>query len=131
MSDLTISAIVAAIAANTAAIEANTAALGGKAPAAKAEASTGAKTTPPKAGAGKAKPETAAKSANTRAAMQSLLNDVKEEHGSAKAKELINDVGGVAKMSDIPENKIDAVFDAAKAIMDGEEAPAGGDDDGL
>lgn len=126
--ELTLSAIVAAIAANTAAIEANTAALGGKAPAAKAEANTGAKTTAAKPGAGKPKPETAAKSVNTRAAMQSLLNDVKEEHGSAKAKELINDVGGVAKMSDIPENKIDEVFEAAKAVMAGEEA--GGDEDG-
>ena len=57
-------------------------------------------------------------SVNTREAMQALLKKVKEEKSADDAKGIIKEVGGVEKMADIPEDKIDAVFDAATAALE-------------
>jgi hypothetical protein len=45
--------------------------------------------------------------------VNAILGEVKEKKGTPAAKALIKDVGGVDKMADIPEDKFDAVFDAA------------------
>lgn len=97
----------AALAANTAALEANTQAIlkGGTAAASTAAAGKTAK-------AGKA--ETAAPaSKHTREELAAALNSLKEAKGAPVAKALIKSVGGVDKLADVPEAKIDALFDAA------------------
>lgn len=70
---------------------------------------------PPKAD----KEETKKPSGVDRSAMQAALNEVKEAKGVAEAKRLIKEEGGVDKMADIPDGKVQAVYDAAKAIMEG------------
>lgn len=57
------------------------------------------------------------KSKYTRDDMIAALNEVKEKKGVAEAKELIKSKGGVDKMADVPEAKIDAVYEAAKAAL--------------
>lgn len=100
------------IEALTAALEANTAAL-------KAAGGTTAATKP--AAAAKTVKEPAKPACvNTREAMQALLKKVKEEKSADDAKGIIKEVGGVEKMADIPEDKIDAVFDAATAALEEE-----------
>lgn len=147
-----------AIAAQTAAIEANTAALL-KLASATGSASTAGTTAGAKdatkdakaeanatekkaaaAAAAKAKDAAAAAAAKKkpaseyeREAMVALLGDIKEKTGSVDAaREIIKTVGGVAKMAEIPEDKIDDVYLAAKAKieeLDGESS--GTDDDGM
>lgn len=91
------------IAALTAAVEANTAAL---------KAGGGAK-----AGTGSSSPA----SKHTRAEMQAAMNELKEKKGAPEAKALIKEVGGVDKLADIPDDKIDACFDAAKKKLAAED----------
>ena len=49
--------------------------------------------------------------------MNAALNEVKEAQGAPAAKAIISEVGGSAKMNDIPEDKIEAVYAAAKAAL--------------
>ena len=105
-----------ALAANTAAVEALTAAIkaGGTTP---SSGSTSGKTeTKPKAEA-KSKP----KSAHSREDMAALLTKVKETFDATAAKTIIKEVGGSEKMADIADDKIDAVYDAAKAKLEASE----------
>lgn len=104
-----------ALKANTAALEANTAALKGAAAGKPAAASTD-----------KPKADSKPKSEHTRAEMQTALNEVKEKFSPADAKAIISETGGVVKLADIPDAKIDAVYEAAKKKL---AAEAGGDDD--
>lgn len=91
------------IVALTAAIEANTAALGG----AKAPAAAAGKTAA-------TKPTKAAAPAHTREELASLFSEFKAvEGGTDAAKAVVSEVGKVSKSKDIPDNLIDAVFDAA------------------
>lgn len=101
-----IDALIAALEANTAALKAG----GAAAPAAGKPAATSTTKTV------KETPKPA--STNTREAMQALLKKVKEDKTADDAKAIIKDVGGVEKMADIPEDKIDAVFDAATAALE-------------
>lgn len=105
----------------TVALNANTAALqGAKAAAAPAAASA------PAAGKGAAAkgkdapaPAPAApKNKYEREEMAGLLAQVKEKFEAPAAKAIIKDVGGVEKLVAIPEDKIDAVYEAAKAKLE-------------
>ena len=58
------------------------------------------------------------KPVHTREEMQAALVELKEKVDAASAKAVISEAGGVAKMADIPDDKIDAVYDAAKAKID-------------
>jgi hypothetical protein len=60
--------------------------------------------------------------------MQAALSKVKEEQGAAVAKKIISDVAGVAKMAEIPADKVKAVFDAATKALAGETVEEGDDD---
>lgn len=59
--------------------------------------------------------------------MNAALNEVKEAKGAPVAKGIIADVGGSSMMKDIPEDKIEAVYAAAKAAL--VEAVVESDDD--
>lgn len=109
-----------ALAANTAALEANTAALKGGAAAGKTEAAAGKTEAAAK---GKASPKEK-KPEHTRAELTAVMNELKEAKGASVAKGLIKEVSGSEKLAEVPDSKIDALFDAAK------EALGGGDDDG-
>lgn len=123
--------LIAALTANNAVLSA-LAANAGAGDAAAASGTAGSTTTATKTAAAAkkaaAKKDAAPASEHTRAEMQAALNDVKEASGAAVAKSIIKSAGGVDKMQDIPDDKIDAVYDAAKA-----ELGEGGDDgdDGL
>jgi hypothetical protein len=106
-----------AIADLTVAIQENTAAL--KAGGGKAAASSGGETTANTKPKGETKPS----SKHTRAEMQAALSELKEKKGTEAARTVIKDVGGAGKMAEIPEDKIDAVYDAAKKALEdaGEE----------
>ena len=56
-----------------------------------------------------------------RSAMNAALSEVKEKKGLEIAKGLIAKPGGAAKMADIADDKIQAVYDACKKVMDAEE----------
>lgn len=121
-----------ALASLQAAVEALTAKIDGASVKASGSAATETKT---EAKAEKAATTKAAKAApakkgplNTREAMQALLSKVKEEKGAPAAKAIITETGGVAKMAEIPEDKIDAVFDAATAVLEADDDE--GDDSG-
>lgn len=123
------------IEANTAAMIALTAALtaaGTVTAASTGTASTGdtaASTDKPAGGKGKGGKAPAAPKVTVEE-MQAAVNEVKEKFGTTEAKEIIKSAGGVAKMADIPEAKIEAVFKAAKAKLEetGDD-DQGGDDD--
>jgi hypothetical protein len=66
------------------------------------------------------------KQKHTRDEMNTALNEVKDAKGIQAAKDLISTVGGVSLKADIPDDKIDAVYDAAKAAV--EESAAIDDD---
>lgn len=72
-------------------------------------------TKPTAAKAEKAEKKEAAKPKHTRDEMNAALVKVKDDLGKEYAAAIIKEVGGVAKMADIPDDKIDAVFDAAEA----------------
>ncbi len=109
----------------TAAVEALTAAIakGGVA----ASTAPAASETPEKKTRNTAKKEEkteapTAKSKHSRDDVIAALNEVKEKKGVADAKAVIKTAAGVDKMADIPEEKLDAVYDAAKeALEDGED----------
>lgn len=123
------------IEANTAAMIALTAALtaaGTVTAASTGTASTGdtASTDKPATGAGKGKGKGAAAAPKVSVEeMQAAVNEVKEKFGTAEAKSIIETAGGVKKMADIPEAKIEAVFKAAKAKLEEGDDDQGGDDD--
>lgn len=76
-----------------------------------------------KAGGGKGGSSSSGSSSNstaqkhTKAEMQAVLQELKEKKSADDAKKVIKETGGVAKMADIPDDKIDAVYDAAKKIL--------------
>lgn len=111
-----------AINENTAAVKALIAALGttGKAAASSAPAPAPAESKPAKS---ETKP--AAKSDLDRAKVNAALTEVKEKKGAPAAKAIIKDKGGVERMADIPEDKFQAVYDAAKAAVKEEEEDGG------
>lgn len=112
-----------ALADLTVALIANTAALTASAGSAKSTRAPAAPAAPAATSAPAA--PAAAASTKTRAEMTAALGEVKEKKGTEAAKAIIKDVGGSAKMADIPDAKIDAVYNAAKAaVTDG-----AGDDD--
>lgn len=117
------------IEALTAAIEANTAALlksGGK-PAAAAKTDSDDAEKPAAAAKKTAKPAKV-ESEHTREEMQAALGELKEATDAATAKAVISKHGGVAKMAEIPDDKIDAVYEAAKKAL---EDAAGGEDEDM
>lgn len=63
--------------------------------------------------------------------MQSALTEVKEKFGASEAKAIIESVGKVKKMADIPEGKVDAVFKAAKERLEAADETGGDEGDGL
>lgn len=60
-------------------------------------------------------------SEHTREEMVAALEDLRAAKGKEIAKSVIAEAGGVAKMADIPDDKIDAVYDAAKAAATSED----------
>ena len=60
--------------------------------------------------------------------MNAALVKLKDDCGGDVAKAIIKDVGGVNKMADIPDDKLDAVFKAAED-KHAEMVNDGGDDD--
>lgn len=116
--------IEAALAALTAAVEANTAAILGAAKAAPEATADTEKTTKTTKGtkATKAEKEEPAKPEHSREEMIAILAKVKEEKDVAAARAIIKTTGGVDKMADIPEAKIDAVFAACEAALAEEES---------
>lgn len=91
-----------------------------------------------KAKADKAAADAAAAAAKTpvseyeREGMVALLAEIKEKTGSVDAaRAIIKEVGGVAKMADIPEDKVDAVYLAAKAKIEEVDGGASAEDDGM
>ena len=77
--------------------------------------------------AAKAEKAESAKPKHTRDEMTAALVKLKDDCGKEVAAAVIKEAGGVAKMADIPDDKIDAVFDAAEAkhaemVVDPEEA---------
>lgn len=71
--------------------------------------------------AAKPAPKEEPASVHTREEMQAALSKLKEDQGAPAAKAIIKDVGGVDKMADIGEDKIDAVYDAATAALEGDD----------
>lgn len=67
--------------------------------------------------AAKAAPKKAA-SEHTKEEMVAALTELKDAKGKDVAKAVISEHGGVEKMADIPDDKIDAVYAAAKAAME-------------
>lgn len=122
-----------------AALNANTAAHMGAASttsgAAAAETKTEAKTETKAAAAGKGAGKAAGKAKDeapkgpTVEEMQAALGKVKEEQGAAAAKAIISDIAGVAKMAEIPADKVKAVFEAATAALVPADETGTDDDD--
>lgn len=106
--------LIAALNANTAAILGNAGATG-----------TTAEATTEKKGPGRPKKETAeaaapapAKPKRTQEEMVAALEEVKEKINLDAAKKIISEVGGVSKRAEIPADKYEAVYDAAKAAVE-------------
>jgi hypothetical protein len=121
-----------------AALNANTAAHMGAASttstATAAETKTEAKTEGKAAAAGKGAGKAAAAKKDepkgpTVEEMQAALGKVKEEQGAAAAKAIISEFAGVAKMAEIPTDKVKAVFDAATAALVPADDSGDNDDD--
>lgn len=107
-----------ALAALQAAVEANTAAV------LKAGGTVADKPAADKPAAAAKAPAKAAKSEPKvdRSTMNAALSEVKEKKGLEIAKGLIAKPGGAAKMADIADDKIQAVYDACKKVMEAEES---------
>jgi hypothetical protein len=124
--------LIAALNANTAAHMGST---GTASTAAAAETKTETKAAETKpAAAGKGGKAAAAKKDDapkgpTVEEMQAALGKVKEEQGAAAAKAIISDVAGVAKMAEIPADKVKAVFEAATKALAGDDDTGTDDDD--
>lgn len=86
-----------------------------------------------KAETGKPAAKTASKPKISKDDIETILNKVKDDLGVATAKGIINEVGGVKKMDDIPEAKYAAVLKAAQEKLDeaGNEGDDGEDDGGI
>lgn len=124
-----------ALADLTEALNANTAALlkaAGSAATATAAAAPAAEAAAPateKKGPGRPKKEAAeaaapaasAKPTVTQEQMVAALEEVKDKISLDAAKKIINDVGGVDKRKDIPADKYAAVYEAAKAAVEGDD----------
>jgi len=96
--------------------------LSGTAPSTDTSAATTTKATTTKATkppAEKAKPQ------RSREDMVGALQELRTAKGKEAAKAVIESTGGCEKMAEIPDDKIEAVYEAAKAAM---TAP---DDDGM
>lgn len=111
----------------TAAVEANTAALAGG-----AKANTGAAATT-KPGA-TAKPGAAAKATpkaptHTREELSTVLQSLAEKLGKEIPRDIIKEVGGVDKSKEIPDAKLDAVYEALAAKL--AEEDGGGEEEQL
>lgn len=91
--------------------------LSGSTAAAPAPTPTTEKAAPAPKPAAKAAPKKGA-SEHTREEMVAALTELKEATGKDVAKGVISEHGGVEKMGDIPDDKIDAVYAAAKAAME-------------
>lgn len=90
----------------------------------------------PAATSSKAETKTPAKTAGkpkiSKDDIETILNKVKDDLGVATAKGIINEIGGVKKMDDIPEAKYAAVLKAAQEKLDeAGEAGDDGEDDGI
>lgn len=83
-------------------------------------------------GAGKSKKEDdAGKPKHTKQEMVALLSELSDKKSKTVAKEIINEVGGVDKMKDIPADKYDAVVEAAEAALNDNGEEDQGEDDEL
>lgn len=85
-------------------------------------------TTKPETKKPDAKKEETAKPKHSRDEVNAALVKLKDDCGGDVAKAIIKDVGGVNKMADIPDDKLDAVFKAAED-KHAEMVNDGGDDD--
>lgn len=71
-------------------------------------------TTKPETKKADTKKEETAKPKHSRDEVNAALVKLKDDCGGDVAKAIIKDVGGVNKMADIPDDKLDAVFKAAE-----------------
>lgn len=71
-------------------------------------------TTKPETKKAETKKEETAKPKHSRDEVNAALVKLKDDCGGDVAKAIIKDVGGVNKMADIPDDKLDAVFKAAE-----------------
>lgn len=123
--------LIASIDANTEAVKASAGAVTTTAATkSDAEAEKPAKTE--KAAAPKAeKAAKPTKPTKTQAEVNSALIKLKDTHGAEEAKAIVANVGGVAKMAEIPEAKYDAVYEAAvKRFEELNDSSEGDDDEG-
>lgn len=67
----------------------------------------------------------------TKSDITEALRKVRADIDKDEAVRIINEVGGVEKMGQIPEDKYDAVFQACEASLNGESDDASDDDDDL
>lgn len=75
------------------------------------------------------KPKAPPKPKHSRDEMEAALTELKNAKGIDAAKEVISKTGGVKLKADIPDDKIDAVYDAAKAAA--EAGAAESEDEGM
>ncbi|WOL30632.1 hypothetical protein ASM1NWU_71 [Enterococcus phage AS-M1_NWU] len=67
----------------------------------------------------------------TKSDITEALRKVRADIDKDEAVRIINEVGGVEKMGQIPEDKYEAVFQACEASLNGESDDASDDDDDL
>lgn len=67
----------------------------------------------------------------TKSDITEALRKVRADIDKEEAVRIINEVGGVEKMGQIPEDKYEAVFQACEASLNGESDDASDDDDDL
>ncbi|EPK3595678.1 hypothetical protein PJ037_003368 [Proteus mirabilis] len=67
----------------------------------------------------------------TKSVITEALRKVRADIDKDEAVRIINEVGGVEKMGQIPEDKYEAVFQACEASLNGESDDASDDDDDL
>lgn len=85
----------------------------------------------PKAPAAAPKAAASKKPVHTREELSAVAGAFREKTDKEQAKALIKDKGGVDKLADLPEGKIDALyaaFEAAMADLEAGEQSAGDDD---
>lgn len=95
---------------------------------------TAAPTTSKTKADGEDKPAKQAKSSKPKVSqeeMQAALTKVKDGLGVPAAKAIIKEVGGVAKMDDIPEAKYEAVFKACEEKLNEETSSEEEDEGGI
>ncbi|MFL9021780.1 hypothetical protein [Proteus mirabilis] len=67
----------------------------------------------------------------TKSDITEALRKVRADIDKEEAVRIINEVGGVEKMGQIPEDKYEAVFQACEASLNGESDDDSGDDDDM